>query len=809
MPRHINPNINPTDMKKMATAPYNFVPLPNCIYTVANGIEANGREIRPWKMHDQFVPGTHSGWIDLSIKTLTPLFIRGPVIRSDDKWDKRDSRLRPEPFTTPDGRPLIPGSSLRGMIRTLVEILSFSKIVPVTEERPFFRDMSPGRLADSYREHFIDELGNLASGVDISSGDSVNIKAAGYRARVRAGIVKREGAKWAIQECGLTRVEQSLIKETLNINSLLYGSGPMATPSQELQHRHVYVKGDEEEQNYFFEKKIRNGKLRHPDFYLHFRKVSAISLQPQDGSQEGVLVITGGIPNKHLEFVFLLSKEKRMITINNDLWDRFHDEDQITQWQEKAFPKDKPTENCRRDKGYLCDGEPVFFLIDDFAKTNENPDGLVFFGRAQMFRFPYDLSPVDLIPREIRNADLDLAEVIFGMVNQGKSKKGLAIRGRVFFEDVVANGSKPEWFEEIIVPRILSSPKITCFQHYLTQDGTKGGENLTTYLQGDHTVIRGHKLYWHRWDSEGINAVREFSNHDELRYNKLRDDLQSDSPIDSQHTIIRPVKTGVTFFGRIRFENLTNIELGALLCALQLPEDCAHKLGMGKPLGLGTVQIESKLNLIDRARRYACWENNGILENDGSGFIKRFEEAMLDHAKSSHETIDENKTGLQKIARIEALFYILNWKRRPPELSSTDYIMSLDKFRSRQVLPTPHKVFRENEPAWPSDPPRIAQQEADVSKSNSTGVIATIVAKRLPLPPSQLIKLVEKGQTRRGTLKRDSDRWSVLFEGDLREAMIVNPDKIPEEAAEDRLAEFYIIEQSKKAGIKARFQKLV
>jgi hypothetical protein len=70
-----------------------------------------------------------------------------------------------------------------------------------------------------------------------------------------------------------------------------------------------------------------------------------------------------------------------------------------------------------------------------------------------------------------------------------------AIKGRVFFEDALASDGGPGWLEEIIVPRILSSPKVTTFQHYLTQGGTKGKGGLTTYLYGDQTTIRGHKLY--------------------------------------------------------------------------------------------------------------------------------------------------------------------------------------------------------------------------------------------------------------------------------------------------------------------------
>src|SRR5690606_25574889 len=108
------------------------------------------------------------------------------------------------------------------------------------------------------------------------------------------------------------------------------------------------------------------------------------------------------------------------------------------------------------------------FLQDDASRDQDNPDGLAFLGRAQMFRFPYDQSPSDLVPEPISEAGLDLAEAMFGRVRLGDP-----IKGRINFEDCPATEGGPDCYEPLIVPRILSSPKVTTFQHYLTQDGTK------------------------------------------------------------------------------------------------------------------------------------------------------------------------------------------------------------------------------------------------------------------------------------------------------------------------------------------------
>ena len=692
MPRHINPG----NRQEVATAPYNFVPLPNAVFTVDDGIENNGQRVRPWQMHDRFDPDLHSGWIDLSITTLTPLFIRGPATRQNGRWEDREPRLRPDPFMTKDGKPMIPGSSLRGMIRNLMEIMAFAKIPSVTTERPFFRDMSPGRIANEYRKHFIRELGRLQSGKDIASNRVVPQSANGYHAKVKAGIIEKNGDGWNIRECGLARVEQRLLESFFGA-SVLIGRGPMAMPNWAIHNQEVYVRVDANEENYFFEKKLnRNGRPRHPDLYLRFRKVDTVDRTNQPGLSRGKIVLTGGIMNKHLEFVFLTDEPGATVPIPEEKLKRFHDQDQVTQWQEGAFPKDAPTRSCRKNKGWLRDGEPVFFLLDDTG-------GLDFFGRAQMFRYPYDLSPYDLIPKNLKTAGLDLVEALFGIVSQGQTGATEAIKGRVFFEDAIAQNAGPEAVDKVMVPQILSSPNVTSFQHYLTQDGSQDRRGLTTYLRGDGTMPRGFKLYWHPDEQKRSAGARVA---DRQEHDRILRELQSPDGGDSntQHTIIRPVKKNVVFDGKIRFENLTKVELGALLACLNLPEGCAHKIGMAKPLGLGSIRIESRLHTLDRTARYGSWNASGEKKDDVNGFVSAFTDEMLRHAGQTSETIITGNVGLSSIARLDALYTMLSFADAPP--MDKVQIMDVGLFKRRNVLPTPHRVAGKQEPNWPSDPPR-------------------------------------------------------------------------------------------------------
>ena len=136
--------------------------------------------------------GTYSGSIELEIETLTPLFIRGPLKKSDnDSWKTKTARHRYQSYQGTDGRPVIPGSSIRGMLRTIVEVISFSKIKPVSTAKPFYRELR-GSIGKQYRNFFLDSMGEIRSGIDYQSGNRINKTAQGYRSRIRAGVIRKK-----------------------------------------------------------------------------------------------------------------------------------------------------------------------------------------------------------------------------------------------------------------------------------------------------------------------------------------------------------------------------------------------------------------------------------------------------------------------------------------------------------------------------------------------------------------------------------------------------------------------------------------
>jgi len=68
---------------------------------------------------------------------------------------------------------------------------------------------------------------------------------------------------------------------------------------------------------------------------------------------------------------------------------------------------------------------------------------------------------------------------------------------------------------------------------------------------------------------------------------------------------IQPLDYNTQFHFRMDFSGLEADELGALMLAVALEKDMRHKIGYGKPLGLGSVYLfPTHLTLVDYAARY-------------------------------------------------------------------------------------------------------------------------------------------------------------------------------------------------------------
>ncbi|MHA1413661.1 MAG: TIGR03986 family type III CRISPR-associated RAMP protein, partial [Promethearchaeota archaeon] len=142
-------------------------------------------------------------------------------------------------------------------------------------------------------------------------------------------------------------------------------------------------------------------------------------------------------------------------------------------------------------------GVPIFYI--QYKDHNDNER--ISFGHTRYFRIPYKYSIKDhIIPKKLIDENIiDFSEAIFGKEN--------IMASRVFFEDASLIGEINNIFYKETSPRILASPKPTCFQHYLEQ---KNRLSELKHWDSKNIKIRGHKIFWHRKTPErGPNGWSE------------------------------------------------------------------------------------------------------------------------------------------------------------------------------------------------------------------------------------------------------------------------------------------------------------
>ncbi len=452
---------------------------------------------------------------------------------------------------------------------------------------------------------------------------------------------------------------------------------------------------------------VKKTEITYPLKYA--KLVSVSETQNQQHTQKGFIIASGEFGNKkHMHWV-INEHEDKYITIEDTVIKEYKDDSS----------RDERADLLKMLETH-SEGVPCFYIIDTKGRV-------ISLGHTGMFRLAYTRTIGDHIPIPTQSKEksiTDIAETIFG------NEKTFA--GRVFFGDALLTHKQEDVLEENI-PQILSNPKPTTFQHYLVQTA----ENLDNHPRklANHNSpnpIRGNKLYWHKtgenWQETKIsftqdkfkdilmkNKLNEKSFGDSLQHKdqnkeidlkKLPDNLK---PIilkaigiyETQHTKIKPVNKDKTFSGKIRFENLSDIELGALLFALKLPEGCYPKLGMGKPLGLGSVQITPHLFLSNRKTRYeklfAEWEQlipeSTTQGKDITHFKKTFAEHILKGIgkNTGHDPIN----ALWEVDRMKELKSMLDFEKKPGD-EKTRYmqIEPKNEFKERRVLPLPTEVAK-------------------------------------------------------------------------------------------------------------------
>jgi CRISPR-associated protein (TIGR03986 family) len=546
---------------------YNFVPAPNEneVYKPDWANEVS---------HDIPFSDGESGEIELTITAETPIFIRNGHSKKDkDIFDQYIENKDKNPNYTPDTESkvsidrylsfsyseveqkyFIPGSSLKGMFRNVLEIITNSKLNKdlVNDNRYAFRDLTNGSL---YLSEYQSD-------------------------KVECGWLKEDNlGNWTIHCCGKPiKVSHQEIDRFLPTNfreifkdEIYRDISNLQVDNYNYRFSHNGIQKILNKQNYTVKGNIVSKKLNSKlkiakgkyDLLIAAKKPILNTITKDNVT--GILVFTGqsSLRNdkeesgKNNEFIFPVLSENEVLVVHEKLQKDFKfiylDHDKLNISKDWAFWKRK-----LKDPSNSL-GIPVFFT----RLNNE----VQHFGLSFMYKLPFKNSIHETFPLKEYGNEKDLAETIFGYTDKFTN----SIKGRVQVSNSFSNNAEQTGDIE---KEILSNPKASYFPFYLRQP-EKIKDRYVTY-QNDAT-IRGFKRYPIQ---NGIQNVE---------YDKIQ---LSNNKIFSY---FKPLKTGSIFSCKIRFHNLRKVEIGALLSCITFHGNStkfSHSIGGAKPYGYGKIKTE-------------------------------------------------------------------------------------------------------------------------------------------------------------------------------------------------------------------------
>lgn len=592
---------------------------------------------------DRYHADRHTGWFEIEITTLTPTYTRGAVGGTGfpAPLASAGSDAAPADFFhrgDEDRTPIMPGSSLRGMFRGIFEIMSHSRSEATSDRRLFYRffaERAPnGALNELYRANFPME-------------------------RLQGGILKRGSTGWQLE-----------VSEAAN-------HGFVLVPEESV------LPGQKTARNTVWPVHVEIGAQ------MHGKIGAPIAKLVQTGGVAAFLVIPGpdvapsggARSRKYFQAIVAAGEDGRRISVPDQVYaDYLARREMVFGRRANSSHAPQPGQTSRdtnrRQPRMLTDGQPAFALL--------TPDGsaAASIGANMMMHIRYSRTIREVVDSSCApNGSgavpaVDMASRLFGRV----SPDG-AIRSRVFVDDAVCStrapflDTSPE--RSIRVPAILAAPKPTAIQMYLTQDGTVP----MRHWSDPEARVRGYKLYWHRSPASAVQALGP-----------------AGADLGTQKTRIVPVRDQVSFEGRIRFENLSDAELGGLYAAVQLPDGLAHRFGMGKSLGLGSVRVQvTHVVLLDMAARYhspaPSPEANvagKVAEDRATVTLRRAYAAFV-------QRVSPAQNSLWAPRPMRALAALLSWDARlADDLSRHASIQDAgsEQWKDRSVLPDAAELYR-------------------------------------------------------------------------------------------------------------------
>ncbi|WP_066946567.1 TIGR03986 family type III CRISPR-associated RAMP protein [Microtetraspora fusca] len=454
---------------------------------------------------------------------------------------------------------------------------------------------------------------------------------------------------------------------------------------------------------------VRRGKNNQTEAVRFVRESSPDVLRPGSGERlvKGLAFITGpNIERKTCERFFYLEEgqKPRKLEVAPELWSelerrwnnliadyrRAHDDAELFGRRRADGGVARPGERIGEGPGQLAWSPHLY----DAARQDIR-GGRLCYARKENGRvtalYPvlvprdlYPVSPRELLPDSLAPArrydELSPADRVFGWVApQGSGARPAAYRGRLRIGPVTCEESADEAVERFdgagIPIAILGQPKPQQGRFYLAETADRpdrpvrdGTPKEKLYRPG--RGLRGRKVYWHH---AGLDASRHWSEGQGVRdpaqvrigshyreYRRSRAPYDENGSPDAEKKRYRTtgeeqrntqnrsvkgwVRPGTTFRFSVDVRDLDDLELGALVWLLTLPPGHFHRLGLGRPLGFGSVRIDidaenTRLHSGEQYAGYYRSLSEPLPDGDGGKILEAAREAFVLLVESSDQLV--------------------------------------------------------------------------------------------------------------------------------------------------------------------------
>ncbi len=567
------PGKNDPSVTVQITAPYNFVELPP--YVLPSPWSEEGGVFKGQPRHDRPLAKGVSGKLQVEWTFETPF-----LIGANEKLVK-DGKTIDVQVQYPDASgnlsPVIPGASLRGMLRNVLEIATAARMTLVDQEAHF-----------SFRDRGLAPLHNINCGFLTYIGNRDN--------------AKNDNGNWTLTPCQGVRIESAELCRKIGIDVAEFEK----------------MSGAARAENFFVG---TEGELV-DETWCHCPTNPSIAGTPDEAAEMATLTSSGtananaGLvlfrghdetgDNTSEVFFFHSGNEQNPVDTPETVMARFR------ATHSHLSQRSKPRSEWTTWQWWLdaycqeqCTKIPVFW-VGNADGDSVNPQEF-YLGMSRSIKIPHANSPASLQKKgdrdgQIRNSlttdlqesgqrktpgnEFDFVQALFGHVplQDGETKSDApqtwSLKGRIFFR----HGNLHE--EETVVDCPLKSgitekPRASFAPYYLRP--TDGNQPTITWSAND-TKLAGFKRYPIRKQPVEFPAAGSDSQTSHMQFQKSgKPDVNGN--------------TEVCFNAPVKLHNLHPIEFGALLWAIswQAPSKAGtsyhrHSLGRGKPQGYGRVR---------------------------------------------------------------------------------------------------------------------------------------------------------------------------------------------------------------------------